>query len=299
MMLNAEINMIDMRRSYVDLIMNLMRVGTPVRVRGEMTTELLDATLNFSVPYRPMLPLSVGRKINQKLAAVEALSLLAGSAERDLTMAAAPSYAQVLVSQNPNDFYHAAYGPRLGATIDTVVHQLVDDPSTRQAVLTIWRADDLYHTGDKPCTLTIQFLIRNELLHMIVNMRSNDVWLGLAYDAFVFNQLHWTIFSQIRKYHPNLNLGTYRHHAASLHLYDRDREAARRLVIDPVIVLNWELPLGLHCPHNFFPDEVAEILLHAEMADERHPEDLAKIVKLNPWYAKQLTAIEETREVKS
>jgi thymidylate synthase len=178
-----------------------------------------------------------------------------------------------------------------------VVSQLAADPTTRQAVLTIWRRDDLFHDGDKPCTLTIQFLIRNERLHMVVNMRSNDVWLGLAYDAFVFSQLHWTVLNQLNVHHlPNLLLGTYRHHAASLHLYARDLDAARSMSLTAPSTVIPDLPLGLVCPRDFFPDQVADLLLHPTLDQ---PTDLANVVALNPWYADQMAAVHESLEVRS
>jgi thymidylate synthase len=279
----------DMRTSYQSLVGLVMARGAAVRVRGQNTYELLNASLEFDSPARPMLPVGIGRKINTKLAAVEALSLLAGTAEYRLTLAAAPSYAKVLVASDEDAFHDVAYGPRVGPSIDTVVHQLVTNPTTRQALLTVWRRDDLLRRGDKPCTLTIQFLLRSGKLHMIVNMRSNDVWLGLAYDAFVFSQLHWTITKQVAKQLAGVTIGTYYHHAASLHLYERDVEAAKQLQTLPLSNAQLALPLGVVCPQGFYPDQVATTLLRP---DTSRPNDEAEVAALNEWYAKQLAAID-------
>jgi thymidylate synthase len=49
--------------------------------------------------------------------------------------------------------------------------------------------NDLYdqrRTCDVPCTLTLQFLIRQGRLDMIVNMRSNDLLWGFSYDITQF-----------------------------------------------------------------------------------------------------------------
>jgi thymidylate synthase len=290
------ITMLDMRGSYVDLVRQVRTLGALVRVRDEDTFELLNQTLYFPSPGGCMLPLRVGRKINQRLAAVEALSVIAGGAYRRLTLAAAPAFSDVLVSQSEADFDYAAYGPRLGETVDTVVHQLDADPSTRQAVLTVWRRDDLFHPGDKPCTLTLQFLIRHHRLHLVVNMRSNDVWLGLAYDAFVFNQLHWTVLKALqRRGRTGLTLGPYYHNAASLHLYARDVDAARGLTVtDPLFRFD-RPPQGVVCPPGMFPDQAAKLLLNQPGT---RPADIAEVEALNPWYATQVAALYATLDAK-
>lgn len=289
------ITMHDMRESYVDLVRQVRTRGARVRVRGENTYELLNATLYFPSPAGCMLPLRVGRKVNQRLAAVEALSVIAGGAYRRLTVAAAPTFADVLVSQTEADFDYAAYGPRLAETVDAVVHQLDQDPTTRQAVLTIWRRDDLYHVGDKPCTLTLQFLVRDGHLHLVVNMRSNDVWLGLAYDAFVFNQLHWTVLRQLQRRDPGLRLGPYYHNAASLHLYTRDVAASRDLGADDPLFRFDRPPRGVVCPRGLFPDQVAKLLLGQPGG---RPTDVGEVEALNPWYAAQLTALYASLDTK-
>lgn len=54
---------------------------------------------------------------------------------------------------------------------------------------------------------------------MIVNMRSNDIFLGFPYDIFNF-----TMWQEYVSCKLNIDIGTYTHIANSLHFYEKDRE---------------------------------------------------------------------------
>lgn len=90
------------------------------------------------------------------------------------------------------------------------------DPNTRQAIVHIKDASNV-PTKDTPCTLTLQFFVREGKLHLIVNMRSNDIWFGLPYDMFSF-----TCLQQLMAMELHIPVGTYTHIAGSLHLYQKD-----------------------------------------------------------------------------
>lgn len=90
------------------------------------------------------------------------------------------------------------------------------DPNTRQAVIHIKDASN-EQTKDLPCTLTLQFLIRDGKLNLIANMRSNDIWLGFPYDAFSFTCLQIKMAMEL-----GVELGLYIHMAGSMHLYKRN-----------------------------------------------------------------------------
>jgi hypothetical protein len=81
---------------------------------------------------------------------------------------------------------------------------------------------------DVPCTISIQLLIRDRKLHMIVNMRSNDVVWGLPYDVFSFTCLQEAFLYMLQERGvPVDDLGSYHHHAGSLHIYDTHFELAK------------------------------------------------------------------------
>lgn len=253
-----EIVIDDLRAGYVE-ICQLIRRQPIVDVRGLRTTEATGVTIIAPEIYHCMLPLKVNRGVNLKLAAIEALCLIGGVWRQDLVELAAPAYADVLVGGDPNE---VAYGPRTAAQLSTIVDQLAADPTTRQALLTIWRPSDLVREGDKPCTLTLQFLLRRSRLECHVNMRSNDVWLGLAIDVFVFTQLQHTIANVL-----GVRAGKYVHHAGSLHAYERDWEKIDKLQVQPATWLDLELPNGLTSPQ---PVKTAKALLAGRLVPQDH-----------------------------
>ena len=55
-------------------------------------------------------------------------------------------------------------------------------------------------------------------------MRSNDVWLGAAYDFFQFTRVQLAMCSVL-----NVEPGAYAHHVGSLHIYESNYAAADNL----------------------------------------------------------------------
>lgn len=98
---------------------------------------------------------------------------------------------------------------------------LEKDELSRQAVIHIKPAKDYIKspTKDMPCTLTLQFFVRDGKLHLTVNMRSNDIWMGFPYDCFQFCLLQNYLAMKL-----SYKVGTYTHIAGSLHLYERNKQ---------------------------------------------------------------------------
>lgn len=125
---------------------------------------------------------------------------------------------------------YGAYGARLAAggrdSLDVAIEMLRDHANSRQVVIPIFEKRDLLaasskRTRDAPCTLTWQFLLRDDELHMIVNMRSNDLWLGTPYDVYCFTTIQRLVADAL-----GASVGTYTHSVGSLHLYRKNWPAA-------------------------------------------------------------------------
>lgn len=271
----------DLQNAYVHLVHHVLTEGQQVRCRDQWTTEITAATLIFpDVNYTTLLPLGVNRGVNLKLAAVEALQLVAGESHPDLVLAAAPEFAAVMV--DPTDLDYGAYGPRLKVQLHEIVKQLLVDGQSRQAVAHIWSSNDLWHEGDKPCTIFLNFLVRDLRLELHVHMRSNDVWLGVPYDVFAFTQLQHTVARALQ-----LLPGQYVHHATSLHLYERDIERAEKLTLfNNTTSRPPELPHGVRYRQQDAPDEW--ITLRAQASRILHGEFSTDI---NRWYVEQLKKV--------
>ena len=74
---------------------------------------------------------------------------------------------------------------------------------------------------DIPCTCVLQFLVRDDRLHLVVMMRSNDAFIGLPHDLFAFTMLQEVVARSL-----DVELGTYRHMVGSLHIYKNDLQRA-------------------------------------------------------------------------
>ena len=196
---------------------------------------LLDPNNNFIMnPHRGLDPV---------YAAAELLWYLSGERDIKRVVAYAPQYARFANDgmahgaygwrwSNDNAYHDAAamIGVSPTSQLDTAARLLKDKRATRQAVVTMWNAGDLVcatHSpkNDLPCTLSMQFILREGKLHMIVTMRSNDLWLGLPYDVWSFTCIQRIVADAV-----GVALGTYTHQVGSLHLYKRNAEKAKDVV---------------------------------------------------------------------
>lgn len=104
--------------------------------------------------------------------------------------------------------------------LQQIIELLKKDPNTRRAVLNISDPSiNRISTHDMQCTIALQFLIRNNKLEITVYMRSNDIYFGLPYDYIYFMSLAEYIANKL-----GLTVGTYTHHATSMHMYLRDAD---------------------------------------------------------------------------
>ena len=212
----------DAVNGYVDLANHVLKYGNVSTPRGLETKELEDATIHIADVFN-VLPIGVGRGIVPGIAAVEALQIIGGVTAPNIVLAVAPQFAKYI---EPDGHFHGAYGLRTAGQYDIAVERLKQDRETRQAVVTIWnpQIDSVGGKNDYPCTLSQQFRIRNNKLNMTVHMRSNDVWLGAAYDFFQFTRVQIAIASIL-----GIEPGTYAHHVGSLHIYKNNYESVEKL----------------------------------------------------------------------
>ena len=213
----AEIIINDLREGYIELIDFVESTGELVSPRGMKTKEVRNATIVLTDPVQA-IPMGVGRKLNMKIGAVETTQLIAGvSSAMQLNLASNNAFEAYM-----NDGrLLGAYGPRLYGQLENVIRLIARDPDTRQASALVWRGDEttlaLGGNKDVPCTVALSWNVRDGRLNASTVMRSNDVHLGVAYDFWMFTRLQMTLAWAL-----GLEVGDYRHHAVSLHIYERD-----------------------------------------------------------------------------
>lgn len=104
--------------------------------------------------------------------------------------------------------------------IEKIIELLKKDPNSRRAVLNINSANkNVIETKDEPCTISIQFLLRNGKLHCTTVMRSNDLYFGLPYDAIFFTELQKYVAHAL-----GVQVGSWTHFAGSMHIYTKDEK---------------------------------------------------------------------------
>ncbi len=126
--------------------------------------------------------------------------------------------------------------------VEKVIKLLEKDPNSRRAKININTPNErVIETKDEPCTMFLQFMIRDGKLDCTAVMRSNDIWLGLPYDVAFFTEVQKYIARRL-----HVKYGTYTHFAVSLHVYERNIRDIERIAHhveygDPIIINNDEL----------------------------------------------------------
>lgn len=213
-----------MRSGYAEVCQTILKHGENVSPRGQLTKEILDVVVVMHEP-ADSLPTGTGRKTIPRIAVVESLQLLAGQSYPELTCRVAPNMANYM----DNGQFYGAYGVRTRGQITKAIKRLKADKDTRQAVVTIWdpKLDQVDGLHDYPCTVMLQFLIRNDRLILHTTMRSNDVWWGYGNDVYQFTQLQLAVANVL-----GIEVGSYHHHAVSMHAYERDWDGIETLTVN-------------------------------------------------------------------
>jgi len=229
--------------AYVDITKDVYAnpefVSSP---RGMKIKEILGYQFKIINP-RNRIPYVPGRELSIHYMIAELLWYLSGNDSTDWISNYSAFWSKI---SDDGKTANSAYGARIfkshdriAATVkqdwtqwDYIVNELKSDPDSRRAVVHIRSPQDsILASLDVPCTLSLQFFLRNDKVHMVTSMRSSDVILGLAYDVPAF-----TIFQELLALQLTqdlgrpIGLGTYTHLSASLHLYERHFKMAEKIL---------------------------------------------------------------------
>lgn len=211
--------------TWISLLNRLINTGKEVTCRGSNTLELINSSISVDMNH-PILTVK-DRKLNYRFMFGEAWWILHGS--NRLSDIAQFMTGIKKFSDNGYNF-NGAYGPKVIEQVGYAVDALTADIHSRQAVLTTWR-ENPRASKDIPCTISMQWFIRDDKLHCITNMRSSDAWLGVVYDVFNFamvSALVAIMYNGVNR--RQVTLGTLHLNAGSQHLYERDYEAAAKVI---------------------------------------------------------------------
>lgn len=250
----------DIDTVWVNLLREICNLGSAQNPRGQQTREIIanQTVVNMA---RPIIT-NPYRELGYKFLAGEAWWILSG----DNRVSTISPYSRAISRfSDDGETFFGAYGPKIIAQIPYILDTLHNDPESRQAVINIWR-ESPPKSKDIPCSLSVEFLIRNNRLHCLYTMRSSDAWLGWVYDVFNFTMLTSYILLELTKdgKFPQLELGGLVLTAGSQHLYDRDAEGVARVLtnkFEPTEYPDWK-------PRSFFKNGVQLIRALKWAADD-------------------------------
>ena len=109
--------------------------------------------------------------------------------------------------------------------LNRVIELLKKDHNSRRALININVPNPrVIETKDEPCTVCMQFLIREGKLNCTGVMRSNDIWFGLPYDIVFFTEVQKYIAAKV-----GVEVGIYTHFTTSLHAYEKDLDKLKKV----------------------------------------------------------------------
>ena len=213
---------------WLQLLNIVVKNGRLTLPRGYKCLEHMNVHTEFPMS-QPIVTCSA-RKLGYKFMYAEAFFILSGGF---LVSDIAPWSKKISNYSDDGVTFFGAYGPKVQEQLQYVVQTLFKDPWSRQAVMTIWR-ENPPPTKDVPCTISIQFLIRDNKLHCIDNMRSSDLWMGFPYDVFNFSMLSSMVildYYQLTGVH--LELGNLYMNLGSAHIYSQQFDDVHFVLTSP------------------------------------------------------------------
>lgn len=213
-----------MNTEWLQRVKELLYTGSIHQPRNLKIKELLNQQFTVNMEY-PILSVKE-RKLGYRFMVREAWWIMDGRNSVDTIT----NYSKAIHTfSNDGIHFDGAYGPRVVDQIRYIVDTLEKDPDSRQAVMTIWRPNPR-ESKDIPCTVAVQWFIRDGTIHCIDTMRSSDIWLGLPYDIFNFTMLTGYIMLCLRERGITPKLGTISVNAGSQHIYENQFEKAKLIV---------------------------------------------------------------------
>ena len=132
------------------------------------------------------------------------------------------------MSKKDGEKFDYTYSERIHyhTQLDNAIAALRDDEHTRRAMIMIFKPEDTDESSGFatriPCSISYQFIIRNNKLMVIYYIRSNDYFKHFAIDIWLANAMQEYIVSQLKDQYPNLKVGSLNYYCGSFHAYNED-----------------------------------------------------------------------------
>lgn len=135
---------------------------------------------------------------------------------------------QKLMSRDSKGKFDYTYSERIANNnqLQNAIDALAEDMHTRRAMVMIYTPDDTCDAKGAstriPCSISYQFLIRNNKLMVVYYIRSNDYYKHFPIDVVMTSLMQGYMLSRLSGTYPGLKLGSLTYFAGSLHAYKED-----------------------------------------------------------------------------
>lgn len=198
----------------INLYRILQQQGKWTNPRGEGCLEIE----NFTYTCNPFVRFNSfeGRNLNIKYLKRE-MAWYIKADPHDLSIAEhAAQWGKIVLNGKLNSNYGSYWFGKFGVKF---IHRLLQqDPMSRRAVIPMYGSDVDHmdpEAKDVPCTIAIEFRLRNGHLNMRAIMRSQDILWGMGNDLPTFSFLQEIVATLL-----NAEMGTLTISAGSFHVYD-------------------------------------------------------------------------------
>lgn len=135
---------------------------------------------------------------------------------------------QSLMSKKDGEKFDYTYSERINYCnqLDNAIASLKEDEHSRRAMVMIFKPEDtdesMGFATRIPCSISYQFVIRNNKLMVIYYIRSNDYFKHFAIDIWLANAMQEYIVEQLKETYPKLKVGSLNYYCGSFHAYNED-----------------------------------------------------------------------------
>lgn len=235
-----------------------------IDARGNAAREVIGVSFRLNNP-RQRLPYLAERKANPVFQFAEALWYLAGRRDLEMIGYYAPSmrsYSADGIHLGGSAYGHTLFAPaREGRSrFDLVAELLLNEPDSKRGYLPVFSPVELADRSnpDVACLAGLHLLPRDGHLHMVCNMRANDLDCGLLSDVFSF-----TMIQEYAAIQLGLRLGTYTHTIGSAHVNDHNAERVRRVLDEAASGPAVDFPFPA-MPEDTAPTTIEHLLVQEE-----------------------------------
>jgi len=199
-----------------------------------------EAKQAYGVNYvlrQPMNRLHTTRPGAIRYLAREFVAYFKGSLKAEDGLAKASKFWMSLTDDNgnvnSNYGYYVFYEPVEvhGNQYNWVKYVLMANRDTRRAIININQSYHKSDTKDFPCTVSIQFYIKNNTLHCETTSRSTDIITGLPYDMGFFSFIHELMWKDLcESGMTSLELGTTVMKTTFTQIYNKTLQKAHEVI---------------------------------------------------------------------